>query len=55
MCFLANREPSLHQAVSEVDLVEVDLEGDEEECVPEHGIGIALENGSIVVIMIYSY
>ena len=51
-------QPRLHEAVSEVDLIEVDLgqggcagdhlEGHEEEGVPEDGQGVALPDSHIV-------
>jgi len=41
-------QPCLHEAVGKVDLIEMDLEGDEEESIPKHGIRIALPNHHVV-------
>ena len=40
-------QPCLHEAVGKVDLIEMDLEGDEEESIPKHGIRIALKKDMI--------
>jgi len=42
------RQPGLHQAVAEVDLVQVHLQGNEEEGVPEDGVGVTLPHQHVV-------